>query len=171
MAVSSIDTHKFVRRLEQAGMPLALAEVQAEVFNEAFAVNLESLVTKEFLESKLDARFSEQKFSIDARFAEQQSYVDARFSEQQSYVDARFAEQQSYVDARFAEQQSQFEARFAEQKAYIDSRVAELLSHIDTGDAKLAERVDANFRLQNWMLGFIVLVLILPYLERVLLLQ
>ena len=56
MAISTFDTHKFVRRLEEAGVPLAQAEVQAEVLTEAFNVNLESLVTKDFSA----ARFAEQ---------------------------------------------------------------------------------------------------------------
>ncbi|GAB5501266.1 MAG: hypothetical protein PsegKO_35770 [Pseudohongiellaceae bacterium] len=102
MAISTIDTHKFVRRLEKAGMSLDLAEVQAEVLNEAFTVNLESLVTKDYFESRL-------------------------------------------------------ETRFAKQKSYIDSSISEL-----------AARVDANFRIQNWILGVVTAAVILPYLERLL---
>lgn len=102
VAISSIDTHKFMRRLEQAGMSPDLAEVQAEVLSEAFTVNMEDLVNKEFLESRLDARFAAQKF-------------------------------------------------------YIDTRIAELNA-----------RVDANFRIENWILGVIVVAVILPYLGRML---
>ena len=71
MAITTFDTHKFVRRLEKAGVPLEQAEAQAEVLTEAFNVNLESLVTKEFLA----ARFAEQKAYMDTRFAE----VDSKF--------------------------------------------------------------------------------------------
>ena len=46
MAITIFDTLKFVRRLEEAGVPSEQAEVQAEVLTEAFNVNLESLVTK-----------------------------------------------------------------------------------------------------------------------------
>lgn len=87
-------------------------------------MNLETLVTKEFLESRLDARSAEQNSSMESRFAEQKSYIDSRFSEQKSYI--------------------------------------------GSGLAKLTERIDANFCIQNRMVGFIVLVLILPYLENVL---
>ena len=62
MAITTFDTHKYVRRLEKAGMQLELAEVQAEVLTEAFNVNLEELVTKDFLA----ARFAEQNAKIDA---------------------------------------------------------------------------------------------------------
>ena len=56
--------------------------VQAEVLNEAFNVNLESLVTKDFLA---------------ARFAEQKSYTDTKFEQ----VNVRFAEQGAKIDANF----------------------------------------------------------------------
>ena len=81
MAITTFDTLKFVRRLEEAGMPSDLAEVQAEVLTEAFNVNLEQLVTKEFL----DARFAEYGAAIDKRFAEQQAYMDKRFAEQDAH--------------------------------------------------------------------------------------
>ena len=75
MAITTFDTHKFVRRLEQAGVPLEQAEVQAEVLTEAFMVNLETLVTKEFLA----ARFAEQDARIDARFARLEARIDGNF--------------------------------------------------------------------------------------------
>lgn len=66
MAITTFDTLKFVRRLEQAGVPLAQAEAQAEVLTEAFKVNLKSLVTTE----QMAARFAEQDARLDARFAQ-----------------------------------------------------------------------------------------------------
>ena len=57
MAISTFDTLKFVRRLEAAGVPAQQAEVQAEAFN----VNLDALVTKDYLA----ARFAEQNAKID----------------------------------------------------------------------------------------------------------
>jgi hypothetical protein len=97
MAITTFDTHKFVRRLEQAGVPLEQAEVQAEVLTEAFMVNLESLVTKEYLQSRLTARFAEQDSRIDTRFAEQNARIDTRFVEQKAYMDIRFAQ----IDSKF----------------------------------------------------------------------
>ena len=55
--LTTLDTLKFVRRLEQVGVPSEQAEAQAEVLTEAFNVNLEELVTKDYLA----ARFAEQK--------------------------------------------------------------------------------------------------------------
>ncbi len=84
MAITTFDTHKFVRRLEAAGMKLELAEVQAEVLTEAFNVNLESLVTKGFL----DARFAEQGARIDIRFAEQDAHFDTRLAQLEGKIDS-----------------------------------------------------------------------------------
>ena len=92
MAVTTFDTLKFVRRLEQAGMPSEQAEAQAEVLTEAFNVNLEALVTKDYMESRLEVRFAEQQTKIDKRFADQTAYIDTRFAEQNAYIDTRFAE-------------------------------------------------------------------------------
>ena len=94
MALTTFDTHKFIRRLEQAGMPTEQAEVQAEVLTEAFTVNLESLVTKEFLA----ARLAEQDARIDARFAEQNARIDSRFAEQDARIDSRIAALEAKVD-------------------------------------------------------------------------
>lgn len=73
MAISTFDTLKFVRRLEAAGAPANQTEVQAEVLTEAFNVNLDALVTKDFLA----ARFTEQNASIDIHFAEQNAKIDS----------------------------------------------------------------------------------------------
>ena len=88
MTITTFDTHKFVRRLEQAGMPTEQAEVQAEVLTEAFNVNLESLVTKDYFESRLEARFAQQNARIDTRFAEQDARIDTRFAELEAKVDS-----------------------------------------------------------------------------------
>ncbi len=82
MAITTFDTLKFVRKLEEAGVPARQAEVQAEVLTEAFNVNLDALVTKDYLA---------------ARFAEQKSYTDTKFEQ----VHARFAEQDVKINANF----------------------------------------------------------------------
>ena len=67
-------------------MPLEQAEVQAEVLTEAFMVNLESLLSKEYLESRLTAKFSEQDARIDMRFADQKAFMDTHFAQ----IDSKF---------------------------------------------------------------------------------
>ena len=142
MALTAFDTHKFVRRLEQAGVPTEQAEVQAEVLTEAFTVNLESLVTKEFLGSRLDSRFAEQDARIDTLFAEQ----EARFAK-------RFTEQDARIEKRFAEQDARFEKRFAEQ---------------DVRFAELEAKIDGHYRVLIWSQAIITAAVVIPYLERML---
>lgn len=97
MAITTFDTHKFVRRLEEAGVPLKQAEVQAEVLTEAFNVNLDSLVTKEFLA----ARFAEQDARWDKRFNQLMTALDSRFAEQDVKWEKRFAPLAAKVDSNF----------------------------------------------------------------------
>ena len=75
MPITTFDTLKYFRRLEAAGMPSNQAEVQAEVLTEAFNVNLESLVTKDYLA----AQMAEQRAYMDTRFAELKAEFDSKF--------------------------------------------------------------------------------------------
>ncbi len=75
MSAIAFDTLKFVRRLVAAGVPEQQAEAQAELMTEAFVYNMDSLVTRDYLDARLEARFTEQDARIDARFAD----VDLRF--------------------------------------------------------------------------------------------
>lgn len=97
MAISTFDTHKFVRRMEAAGMTLEQAEAHADALTEAFTVNLEHLVTKDYFDSRLEARFAEQDARIDTRFAEQKAYMDTRLAEQDAKFDKRFNKLESQV--------------------------------------------------------------------------
>ena len=64
-------------------MPSKQAEAQAEVMAEAFVFNVESLVTRDYLDARLDARFAEQDARIDARFSDH----DVKFAEQGNRID------------------------------------------------------------------------------------
>ncbi len=69
MAAIAFDTLKFARRLKEAGVPEAQAEAQAELMAEAFIIKMDSLVTKDYLEECLDARFAAQDLRLEKRFA------------------------------------------------------------------------------------------------------
>lgn len=153
MAITTFDTHKFVRRLEEAGMPLKLAEVQAEVLTEAFNVNLESLVTKDYLA----ARFAESDARWDRRFAELLAAIDSRFAEQDVKWERRFAEQDVKWEQRFAEMDVKWEQRFAAMDVKWEGRFAPLSAEVKT-----------NFRYLLWSQAIIIAAVILPYLERLL---
>ena len=84
MAAIAFDTPKFARKLKAAGVPDKQTEAQAEIMAEAFLLNMDALVTKDYL----DARFAQQEARMDACFAEQDARIDTRFGQ----VDTRFAE-------------------------------------------------------------------------------
>ena len=69
MAAIAFDTLKFARRLKEVGVPEAQAEAQAELMAEAFLFNMDSLVTKDYLEECLDARFAAQDLRLEKRFS------------------------------------------------------------------------------------------------------
>jgi hypothetical protein len=77
MAAVAFDTLKCARRLKEAGYTDQQAEVQAEIMAEAFVFNMGALVTKDYLDARLDARFSEQDARIDGKFA----HIDFQFAE------------------------------------------------------------------------------------------
>lgn len=55
MAAVTFDTLKCMKRLIEAGVPAAQAEAQAEVLAEAFVHNVDNLVTRDYLDVRLDA--------------------------------------------------------------------------------------------------------------------
>jgi ABC-type phosphate transport system auxiliary subunit len=138
MPITTFDTLKYVRRLQEAGMPVDQAEIQAEVLTEAFNVNLESLVTKD--------------------------YLAAQMAEQRAYMDSRFAEQDAKFDKRFAEQDAKFDKRFAEQNAKFDRRFAEIDARLET----LRADFDGKFRTLYVMSSILLAAVLLPWLERLL---
>lgn len=66
MAAVAFDTLKCARRLKAAGFSELQAEAQAEVMAEAFVLNIEALVTKDYLDARLDAMqaVTEGKFRL-----------------------------------------------------------------------------------------------------------
>ena len=66
MSAITFDTLKVARRLIEAGMPVRQAEAQAEVMAEAFVVNVDALVTKDYLDVKLESLAAkvDGKFSL-----------------------------------------------------------------------------------------------------------
>jgi hypothetical protein len=104
MAAIALDTLQFARRLIAAGVPEKQAETQAELMAEAFVYNMDSLVTKDYL----DARFSVQGAEIDTRFGAQGAGIDARFTAQDARIDARFSKLEGGLQERFASIDVQF---------------------------------------------------------------
>jgi hypothetical protein len=175
MAAIAFDTLKAARRLKEVGVPEAQAEAQAELMAEAFVFNMDSLITKDYLEQCLDARFAVHDARlmahIDGRFVEQDARLDAR-------LDARFAEQDARLDTRFAEQDKRFEkqdARFEKQDARfekLDGRFEKHESRFDRIDARLANHdlqfadIRGELKLHRWMLALIAASTVIPALQK-----
>jgi hypothetical protein len=143
MAAIAFDTLKFVRRLQEAGVPAEQAEAQAEVMAETFLHNTDRLVTTDYL----DARLSEQDARIDARFAG----IDARLDG----MDVRFAG----IDARFAGIDARLDG--------IDARLVGIDVRLAGFDVSLTE-LKGDLRLQRWILGAIAASTVLPALNTLL---
>lgn len=82
MALIAFDTLAYARRLMEVGVSEEQASVQAEVMAETLLHNVDSLVTRDYLDARLDARFNEFENRIDKRFAR----IDVRLTE----IDGKF---------------------------------------------------------------------------------
>ena len=69
MAAIAFDTLKYARRLIEAGVPDRQAEVQAELMAEAFVFNMDSVVTKDYLDARLGEQGARLEAKFNARFA------------------------------------------------------------------------------------------------------
>lgn len=75
MAVIAFDTLGCARRLKAAGVPEQQADVLAELMSEAFVHNVDQLVTKDYLDARLEAFEQRIERGMDERFSE----VELRF--------------------------------------------------------------------------------------------
>ena len=91
MSSMAFDSLKFARRLKEAGLPGEQAEAQAEVMAETFGFYVDNLVTRDYLDARLDARFAEQGNRIEKRLSEQEVRMAARFAQQDLYIEQRFS--------------------------------------------------------------------------------
>jgi len=160
MAAIAFDTLKAARRLKEVGVPEAQAETQAELMAEAFVFNMDALVTRDYLDHCLDARFAAQEKRLDERFAAQEKRLDERFARWEKQINARFDKQ----DARFDKQDARFdkqEARFGKQDARFDKQDARLADH----DLQFAE-IRGELKLHRWMLAIIAASTVIPALQK-----
>lgn len=82
MADIAFDTLQYARSLKAAGVPEQQAEVQAELMGKAFGYYVGELVTKDYL----DARLQQMDAHVEARFAEQNNRIDAMFNKLESQL-------------------------------------------------------------------------------------
>lgn len=159
MAAILITSEDFAQQLQGVGMPPAQAKVVAQGLAAMYVQHFDSLVTKDYLDTRFDEFASRIGRELDQRFVQ----VDQQFAG----VEQRFAK----VEQRFAEQKADFEQRFIEQKAdfgqhfaRIDQRFIEQKAEFDQKFAGIETRLASVTVMQ----GVILAALALPVLQAVL---
>ena len=93
MSAVAFDSLEYAHQLEAVGMPREQAEVVAKGVTRMFIHNFDTLVTRDYL----DTRFTEFETRIEVK-------MDRRFTEMAGGIDRRFAA----VDVRFERMQGRF---------------------------------------------------------------
>ena len=70
MAAIAFDTLKYARKLKEAGVPEQQAEAQAEGMAEAFLIDTEALVTRDYLDARLEASLAALETRVDRQFSD-----------------------------------------------------------------------------------------------------
>jgi hypothetical protein len=81
------DTLTYVKELTGAGVTPEVAEIHAMTVAHAFGMFIDGVVTKDYLDATLDARFAAQ----DAKFEQRFAAIDQRFVEQDLKFEKRFS--------------------------------------------------------------------------------
>ena len=87
MQAIKFDTLTYVKELTGAGVTPEVAEIHAMTVAHAFGMFIDGVVTKDYLDATLDARFAAQ----DAKFEQRFSAIDQRFVEQDLKFETRFS--------------------------------------------------------------------------------
>jgi len=175
MAAVAIDSLEYAHQLEAVGMPREQAEAVAKGLTTMFVHNFDSLVTKDYL----DTRFTEFETRVDANIDKRFAEVDRRFHEMESNTDRRFLKLETNMDRRFLELNTNMDRRFLELNTNMDRRFLELETNTDGyfADFKLEVhgeignvRTDlAGFRstqkLHSWMFALLIAGIFTPILQ------
>ncbi len=149
MPALKFDTLDYVKQLTSAGVEAQVAEIHAMTMKQAFGMYIDDVITKDYLDATLDARFAEQDLRWESRFAEQDLRWESRFAEQDLKMEQRFAEQDLKMEQRFAKQDLKIEQRFAAQDLKIEAHFMILRS---------------EFKLFKWVQAALVTAVLLPQL-------
>jgi hypothetical protein len=187
MAAIAFDTLKFARRLKEVGVPEAQAEAQAELMAEAFVYNMDSLVTKDYLDECLDARFAaqdlklEKRFNeIDNRFTDFEKQFDGRFNDLETQFGTRFSDLETKFGTRFSDLETKFGTRFSDLEMQLGTRFSELemqfgsdqndletqfssrLNDFQMAFERRFSTVESDLKLQRWILAAIAASTVIP---------
>ena len=101
MPALKFDTLDYVKQLTSAGVEAQVAEIHAMTMKQAFGMYIDDVITKDYLDATLDARFAEQDVRWESRFAEQDLKMEQRFAKQDLKIEQRFAAQDLKIEAHF----------------------------------------------------------------------
>ena len=108
MPALKFDTLDYVKQLTSAGVDAQVAEIHAMTMKQAFGMYIDDVITKDYLDATLDARFAEQDLRWESRFAEQDLKMEQRFAKQDLKIEQRFAAQDLKIEAHFMILRSEF---------------------------------------------------------------
>lgn len=157
MSAVAFDPLEYARQLEAAGMPRPQAEVIAKGLTAMFIHNFDTLVTKDYLETRLE--------TLEYRLAAKMSNLLAQAFTSQNPGYAQIEDRFDRMDARF----DRMDARFDKMDARLDKmddrfgRMDDQFSQID----RRFNQIDVRFARVNVMLGIILAAVAVPILQMV----
>ena len=123
-----LDTLAASRKLEESGMPEPQAGAVVEVMNDA----VKNLVTKEYLKTELDSRFSKFERKIERK-------IDRKFEEHFGEVDGKLGK----MDENFEKVDERFE-KIHERFEKVDERFEKIHERFEKVDERF-EKIDERF--------------------------
>ena len=157
MAAVAFDSLHHAHQLEAAGMPREQAEVVAQGLTAMFVHNFDSLVTKDYL----DTRFSEQSVKLDLLAAE----VDHRLDLFSAEFDGKLDRLSAKVDGKFDQFSAEFDGKLDRLSAKFDGKLDRLSAEF-VGKADLySAETDGKLGKLYVMFGVIMAGLSIPIIQ------
>jgi hypothetical protein len=122
MAAIVFDVREAERRLLAAGAPPEVAEATADLMSNAVIHNLDSLVTREYLDHVLDARFSQHDAKWEGRIAGLEAGWERRFSGLEAGMEQRISGLEAVMEQRFIGLEAGWDRRFTSLQAGWEQR-------------------------------------------------
>jgi chromosome segregation ATPase len=144
MAAIVFDVREAERRMRAAGASQELAEATADLMSKAVLSNLDALVTKDYLDARLDARFGPIESRLDR--------LEFRFDQLESRFDQ--------LESRFG----QLESRFGQ----LDMKFRDIDARFEGVDARfnqLRTEMMGSFRLIHALLAIVMAGVFIPQFQ------
>ena len=122
MAAIVFDVREAERRLLAAGASPEVAEATADLMSNAVIHNLDSLVTREYLDHVLDARFSQHDANWERRIAGLEAGWERRFSGLEAAMEQRISGLEAGMEQRISGLEAGWERRFTSLEAGWEQR-------------------------------------------------